>query len=143
MTLSFLTSNLTKRLCVISFVLLLSCSSTSKLVYKTKTDSNRVRFFTTNVSNHRKGLSDFYVQVDSSNVRIYYSFFISDVNKTYDDHDNIQFILTSDKQSMSPLTKIDSFVLANADELMDSLGYKDLKRTKGATGYNIEVIRIP
>ena len=91
----------------------------------------------------KKNLSNFYAQVDSDNVKIYYTFFSNDINKTYDNDENIRYILTSGKQPMSPLTTIDSFVLTKADRLMDSLSYKDLKRTKGATGYDIEVLKTP
>jgi hypothetical protein len=113
------------------------------LVYKTKADGNSVRFFMTDATKHKKALSNFYAQADSNNIRIYYSFFTNDINKTYDNDNNVRYILTSDKQPMSPLTNIDKVVLTKADNLMDSLGYKDLKRTNGAPGYYIEVIRTP
>ena len=54
--------------------------------------------------------------------------------------------LSFDKQpisSLTALTKIDSLVLTKADNLIDSLNYKNLKRTKGAKGYYIEVLRTP
>ena len=127
---------------IIQIFLLLSCSNTSKLVYKTKADGYRIRFYQRTLTNDKKNLSDFYVQVDSDNVRIYYSFFGNDINKTYDDDDNVRYTLTSRKQPMSPLTIIDSLVLTKADRLIDSLNY-NLKRTKGATGYYIEVLRTP
>jgi hypothetical protein len=37
------------------------------------------------------------------------------------------------------MTRIDSVVFAKASNLMDSLGYKDLKRTNDATGFVIEI----
>ena len=52
-------------------------------------------------------------------------------------------MLTSGKQPMSPLTIIDSLVLTKASILMKSLNYKDLKRTKGAAGYDMELLRTP
>ena len=144
MTSQIIYRGLTKHFCTtILIFLLLSCGGTSKLVYKTKLDANRIRFFQTSSTKSKKNLSAFYAQVDSNNVRIYYTFFGSDINKTYDNDDNARYILTSRKQPMSPLTEIDSIVLAKADELMDSLNYKDLKRAKGATGYEIEILRTP
>ena len=144
MTSQVITKRLTKHFCTtILIFLLLSCSSTSKLVYKTKAEGNRIRFFQRTLTNDKKNLSDFYAQVDSENVKIYYSFFSNDINKTYDNDNNVRYMLTSGKQPMSPLTIIDSLVLTKADRLMDSLNYKDLKRTKGATGYDIEVLRTP
>ncbi len=144
MTSQIIATDLTKHFCTAILVfLLLSCSNTSKLVCKTKADGNRIRFFQTSLTKSKKNLSNFYAQVDSDNVRIYYSFFNNDINKTYDNDNNIRYILTSSKQPMSPLTTIDSFVLTKADRLMDSLSYKDLKRTKGATGYDIEVLKTP
>lgn len=88
-------------------------------------------------------MSNFYAQVDSENVKIYYTFFSTEINKTYGNDDNARYVLTSNKQPMSPLTEIDSVVLAKADTLMDSLNYEDLKRAKGATGYEIEILRTP
>jgi hypothetical protein len=144
MTSQIIATGLTKHFCTSILIFhLLSCSNTSKLVCKTKADGNRIRFFQTSLTKSKKNLGDFYAQVDSDNVRIYYSFFSNDINKTYDNDDNVRYILTSSKQPMSPLTTIDRLVLTKADRLMDSLNYKDLKRTKGATGYDIEVLRTP
>jgi len=144
MTSQIIATGLTKHFCTtILIFLLLACSNTSKLLYKTKTEGNRIRFFQTSATENKKNLSAFYAQVDSDNVRIYYSFFNNDINKTYDNDDNVRYILTSSKQPMSPLTTIDSLVLTKADRLMDSLNYKNLKKTKGATGYDIEVLRTP
>ncbi len=144
MTSQIITTGLTKYFCTtILIFLLLSCSNTSKLVCKTKADGYRVRFFQARLTKSTKNLSNFYVQVDSGTVRISYNFFSNDVNKTYDNDNNVRYILTSSKQPMSPLTIIDSLVLTQADRLMDSLNYRDLKRTKGATGYIIEVLRTP
>ena len=131
MTSQIIATGLTKHFCTTFLIfLLLSCSNTSKLVYKTKANGNSIRFFQTSLTKSKKNLSDFYAQVDSDNVRIYYSFFINDINKTYDNDDNVRYILISSKQPMSPLTTIDSLVFEKADRLMDSLNYKDLKRPK-------------
>ena len=144
MTSQIIATGLTKHFCTtILIFLLLACSNTSKFLYKTKAEGNRIRFFQTSATENKKNLSAFYAQVDSDNVRIYYSFFNNDINKTYDNDDNVRYILTSSKQPMSPLTTIDSLVLTKADRLMDSLNYKNLKKTKGATGYDIEVLRTP
>ena len=136
---------MTKRLCAFAIIasLLLSCSNTSRLVYDTKADGNRIRFFQANFTKHKKNWSDFYAQVDSNNVRIYYNFFRNDINKTYGNNDNVKYILTSDKQPMSPLTSIDIVVFTNANKIMDSLNFKELKRTSGATGYYIEILKTP
>jgi hypothetical protein len=127
---------------VIVIPLFISCS-TSKIVYKKRVDESRIRFFVTQTPKPKKSSSNFYAQVDSNNVRIYYSFFASDINKNYDNDNNVLYVLTSNRKPMTYLTRIDSLVLAKADNLMDSLGYKDLKRAKGATGYFIEVLRTP
>jgi hypothetical protein len=121
----------------------LSCTNTSQLVCKEKAGGNRIRFFKNRLTKPKKNLSNFYAQVDSENVKIYYTFFSTEINKTYGNDDNARYVLTSNKQPMSPLTEIDSVVLAKADTLMDSLNYEDLKRAKGATGYEIEILRTP
>src|SRR4051812_39167204 len=113
MTSPLIATRLTNQFCatVLMVFVLLSCSNTSKLVYKTKAHGNRIRFLQTSLKKSKNNLSNFYAQVDSDNVRIYYSFFSNDINKTYDNDDNVRYILTSNKQPMSPLTHIDSVVL--------------------------------
>jgi hypothetical protein len=130
---------LAKFLITVTVTILASCSTTYKLVYQTQTDNNKVRFFVTSDPKPRKGGSKFYARVDSSSVRIYYSFLPYNIYKTYNNNGNYVYTLVSDKQPMLHMTRIDSVVFAKASNLMDSLGYKDLKRTNDATGFVIEI----
>ena len=143
MSLYLIIKGLTKIILIVTTISLISCNSTSKLVYKTKINANKVHYFVTKTSKHRKNENNFYARVDSNNVRIYYNFFEKKIIKTYNNDNNVQYILNFEKQPSSYLTAIDSFVLANAENLMDSLDYKELKRPRGALGFYMEVIRTP
>lgn len=133
--------NMKKYLSTIGVVLFLSCNTPSRLVYKERINGYRIRFFIKDSLQHREYLSDLYAKVDSSDIKIYYSFFQSNVTKAYSNNNNIRYTLTSIISPMATFTKMDNVVLEKADYLMDSLGYKILMRAKGATGYNIEVIK--
>ena len=123
---------------MMAFVIV-SCGGISKVVYQTKTTEGKVKYYVAKNPNYRKGEGKFYARVDSSNVRIYYSFQPSNIYKTYDNVGNYVYTLVFDRQPMLKLTSIDSIVLAKADKLLDSLGYNDLKRSKTATGFVVEV----
>lgn len=130
-------------LLIIVFSISLSCSSSSKVICHTKIEDHKVRFVLKNSSTRKKNLSNFYARIDSNSVIIYYSFFSSDIYKTYKNQESVQYILTSKIHPMSPLTKVDSLILMKAASLIDSLGYKNLKKINGATGFNIEVLSEP
>jgi len=116
-----------------------SCGSISKVVYQTKVTDSKIRYYVTENPNYRKGEGKFYARVDSSNVRIYYSFQTSDIYKTYDNVGTNVYTLVFDRQPMLRLTSLDSIVLTKADNLLDSLGYRGLKRSKTATGFVVEI----
>jgi len=118
---------------------IVSCGSISKVIYQTKAADTKVRYYVTENPNYRKGEGKFYARVDSANVRIFYSFQPNNVYKTYNNVSNSVYTLVFDTQPMLKLTSIDSSVLTKADSLLDSLGYNDLKRSKSATGFVIEV----
>ena len=117
----------------------MSCGSTSKAVYQTKVEDNKIRFYISDNPNYSKGEGKFYARVDSGNIRMFYSFQVGNIYKIYDNVSNYVYTLVSDKQPMLHLTSLDSIVLDNAHHLLDSLDYKTLKRAKGATGFVIEV----
>jgi hypothetical protein len=110
---------------------IVSCGSVSKVVYQTNTADSKVRYFVAENPNYKKGEGKFYARVDSNSVRIFYTFQQGNIYKIYDNQKNYVYALVSHRP-MLRLTKVDSVVLAKADSLMDSFGYKDLKRAKGA-----------
>ena len=113
----------------------------SKVVYQTKAGDNKIRYYITDNPNYRKGEGKFYARVDSGDIRIFYSFQIGNIYKTYENVGNYVYTLVFDKHPMLQLTSLDSIVLDNADNLLDSLDYKNLKRPKEATGFVVEVAR--
>ena len=126
-----------------SLMILCSCSNPGKLIYKTRADGYRLRFFENDSLFSKKYPSMFFARVDSDGVKIQYNFFKDEVTKSYSNDDNLLYILNFGRVPMSFLTDIDQTVLSKADALMDSLHYKDLMRAKGATGYLIEVLKTP
>jgi hypothetical protein len=129
---------LSRLLFIIATIYIVSCGSSSKKVYETKELDSKVRFFVTENPNYRKGEGKFYSRVDSGNVRIFYSFQPGNIFKTYNNQDNYIYTLVSNKP-MLYLTNIDSVVFAKSDSLMNSFGYRDLKRPYGAVGFVIEI----
>lgn len=118
---------------------IVSCGSVSKVVYQNKVTDIKFRYFVSENPNYRKGEGKFYARVDSGNVRIFYSFQSNNIYKTYDNVSNYVYTLVFDRQSMLRLTAMDTIVLTKADNLLDSLGNGDLKRSKNATGFVIEI----
>jgi len=123
-----------------SFALLISaCGSHPTEVYQTKILDSDIGFYVSDNPDYRKGEGKFFARVDSSNSRIYYSFQHNYIFKTYTDKNINVYTLVSDEKDVLALTLIDSLVLKKADKLLDSLGYNNLKRSAGTTGFIIEV----
>ncbi len=118
---------------------MVSCRSVSKVVYQNKMTDMKFRYFVSENPNYRKGEGKFYARVDSGNVRVFYSFQANNIYKTYANVSNYVYTLVFDRQSMLRLTAMDTIVLTKADNLLDSLGNNDLKRSKNATGFVLEI----
>ncbi len=119
-------------------VLLFSCSSASKLIYKSHTADARLKFY---FSSNPEGGVKFYSRVDSSNVIFFYRYHVDNIYKTYRNDDNNIYTLVSGNSVVPviPYSKIDSIVLEKGDRLLDSLNLADVKRAKGSTGF-VQVI---
>lgn len=114
-----------------------SCAHTSKLVFKSRTDFGKLRFY----ANSGEGAPEFYARVDSNNVVIFYTYRIDDIHKTYRNSKNYVFTLVSGSNLMAviPYSLTDSIVFATGDRLLDSLNLGNLKHAKGSTGFVIEI----
>ncbi len=132
---------LTRLLFIVATIYIVSCGNISKVIYQTKVAKTKVKYYVTENPYYRKGEGKFYARVDSNNVRIFYSFQSGNVYKTYNKVGNYVYTLVFDTHPIVKLTPIDSIVLAKADNLLDSLGYNDLKRSKAATGFIVEIAR--
>ena len=121
----------------ISIIFVVSCSNTSKIIYQSKVDKIRIRFYEKKQSDIGRSL--FFAKIDSNNVRINYKFFPDNIYKTYEKLDNYVYTLVQDKNPMLQLSRLDSTVFLKADQLMDSLGHEQLKRARNATGFVIEI----
>jgi hypothetical protein len=120
-------------------IYIVSCGSTSKIVFQYKTPANTIKFFVSENPNYSKGEGKLYARVDSGNVRIFYSFQPDNIFKTYNNLNNYIYSLSFNGQPVLKFTAMDSIVLSKADYLLDSLRYNDYKRSKNATGFDIEV----
>ena len=118
---------------------LLSCGSMPKLVSKTQSGEAKVKFFYVSNPNPSKAYKSFYAKVDSNNFQTYYTFQTQNIYKEKKNSNGLIFTLVYDINPNLHLTALDSFVLDKADYFMDSLGRKDLKKAKGATGFVTEV----
>lgn len=119
-------------------VLLVSCSNISaKLIYKTTVDRVTIRFYERKQMNKNK--ASFFARVDSNNIHITYKFLSQSTYKLYDKQDNYIHTLVYDKNPTLHFSRIDSALLIKADQLMDSLNIKQLRRTRLSTGFVVEI----
>jgi hypothetical protein len=130
---------LTRLLFIVATMQMISCRSASKIIFQTNGAEGRVRYYVSENPDYRKGEGKFYARVDTSNVQIFYSFRPDKIYKTYNNDGNSVYFLIFEREPMLPLNPIDRIVFTRADNLLDSLGNKDLQRARGATGFNVEV----
>ena len=123
----------------VAITFLISCRSTSKVVFQTNVIGTKMRYLISDNPNYKHGEGKFYVCVGSGNNRVYYSFQPNYIYKTYNNVRNYVYTLVFDRQPMVKLTSIDFMIFTKADNLLDSLGYNDLKRSKNAKGFIVEV----
>ncbi len=87
-----------------------------------------------------------YACVDSNNIKTYYSYYPDRILKTSEISKVISYTvfygsLPANHESKTYLrfSSLDTQVLVKGDRLLDSLGYGNFKKSKGAEGYFVEV----
>ena len=116
-----------------------SCNTSSKLIYKYKTEKVNISVFESSKPEPRLNRYEFYVKVDSSSLCFYYIFYPNNIYKLYENNTSLVYSLTYENKPMVLLNNLDTFVLDLASKYIDSLGKKNLQFKKGATGFMEEI----
>jgi hypothetical protein len=132
---------------ILFLILLISCSSNTKLIYKDSTEYGRLKFYIEKKSSESSLPNRIYATIDSSNTKIYYSFYSDRIVKTTSKDPNLSYTLFYGQIEWNPNSKmygnfssLDSLILSQGDKLIESNEYTYLKKSKGANGYLIEVV---
>lgn len=123
-----------------------SCVSHSKLIGKSETDFGRIRFYLVNASDDNTSVSKVYADVDSNNIKRYYSFYPDRILMTDQRAKNLSYTVTSQKlpgnydtNVYHRFSRLDTLVFRKAQEIIDTSTYSYLKGLQDAEGYIIEV----
>ena len=135
-------------LCIFLIALLSSffaCSSDAKLVDKSKTKYGQIKFYIEK-SKDKQNIQRIYALVDSSNNTNFYSYYPDRIVKTIEGEKQLTYTVfygqlpemfdTKTYQMFSPL---DSLILLQGDNILDSLRLNNFKRSKGARAFEIEI----
>jgi len=127
-------------------ILLLSCSNSTKLIHKSRTQYGIVRFYADRLPNNKDSIARIYASVDSSGYKIYYNFYPNSILKRMETEKQTYYTAFYGKLSENynsniyvKFNSIDSVILAQGDMLIDSLHY-NLKKSKGAEAYIVEIV---
>ena len=123
-----------------------SCVSNSRLIGKSETEFGRIKFYLANASVNNTPVSKIYAEVDSNNIKRYYSFYPDRIVMTDERTKNLSFTFTSQKipdnydaNVYHRFSTLDTFVFGKAQEIIDTTTYSYLKGLQTAEGYFIEV----
>jgi hypothetical protein len=123
-----------------------SCVSHSRLIGTSETDFGRIRFYLVDASDDNTSVSKVYANVDSNNIKKYYSFYPDKIVMRDQRAKNLSYKVTSQKIPDNYDTKVyhrfsrlDTLVFGKAKEIVDTSTYSYLKGLQGAAGYFIEV----
>jgi hypothetical protein len=122
------------------------CSSGINLVSKSKTNYGQLNFYSEKAKKGDTDIQRIYASVDSSGKRSYYSFSADRIVKTTETTKELTYTVyygplpeKYDTHLYHKFSFLDSLVLTQGDNLLDSLGLDNFKRSKGSEGYIIEV----
>jgi hypothetical protein len=125
---------------------LFGCSSTVKLIDKSQTKYGDIKFYSEKVTKGISSIKRIYASVKSTNSKSYYSFYPDKIIKTTDTAKALiytvfygQIQTNLDSNSFQRFSNLDSIVLTKGNSLLDSLGLRNFKTSKGADGFQIEV----
>lgn len=127
---------------VIAF--LVSCSANKELIGKEKTEFGDVKFYVENDlknSYYKKRVLAIFQN------SIFYSFYSNEIVKTKKNDEGLIYTLTfgeipkelNQPRYFKKLSRIDSLILTKGDKVLDSLEWNNYKKSKGASGFIIEV----
>jgi hypothetical protein len=130
-------------LLIISFSLC-ACSSNVRLIDKSRTEYGVIKFYSEKVSKENSAIKRIYASVKSGGHISYYKFFPDEIYKTTDTAKALSYNvyykpIVADYDLYQKFSVIDSIVLNKGNHLLDSLGLKHFKTSKGASGFQIIV----
>jgi hypothetical protein len=125
---------------------LISCSTTVRLIDKSKTQDGDIKFYTERISKNNSSIKRIYASVKTGDSQSYYSFYPDKIVKTTDKAKTLIYTVSYEPLQTSydtdiyqKFSVIDSIVLSKGDKLLDSLGLNNFKTSKGANAFMIEV----
>ena len=128
------------------FISLFGCSTTVKLIDKSRTKYGDIKFYSEKVTKDNSSIKRIYASVKTADNKSYYSFYPDKIVKTTDTTKALiytvfygQIQTNLDSNIYQRFSNLDSIVLAKGDNLLDSLGLQKFKTSKGADGFLIEV----
>jgi len=135
--------------CIIFFTIvisLISCSTTVRLIDKSKTQYGSIKFYTERISKNNSSIKRIYASVKTCNSQSYYSFYPDKIVKTTDTAKALIYTVSNeplqtnyDTDIYQKFSVMDTIVLTKGDKLLGSLGLNNFKTSKGATAFMIEV----
>jgi hypothetical protein len=135
--------------CIVLFTIvisLISCSTTVRLIDKSKTQYGDIKFYSERISKNNSSIKRIYASVKTGESQSYYSFYPDKIVKTTDKAKALNYTVSYEQLQTSYDTTIyqkfsvmDSIVLSKGHKLLGSLGLNYFKTSKGATAFMIEV----
>ena len=128
------------------FTSLFGCSTTIKLIEKNRTKYSDIKFYSEKISKENPSIKRIYASVKTTDNKSYYSFYPDKIVKTTDTAKALiytvfygQIQTNFDSNIYQRFSYLDSIVLTRGDKLLDSLGLRNFKTSRGAEGFEIEV----
>jgi len=123
-----------------------SCNSNIKLIDKNHTKYGSIKFYSEREKKGSAEIIRIYASVENTGIRSYYSFYPDRISKTTDSAKELIYVAffgqlpkNYDFHMYQKFSSLDSLIFKQGDNILDSLGLINFKRSKGAEAYSIEV----
>jgi hypothetical protein len=125
--------------------LIISCSTNKGLIKRDKSDYGTLKYYVQTDLNDENYKTRIIIKVADS---VYYSLYSDGINKrTKKDKNSVYRLFYGEipkemdaQIAYQKLSELDSLVLSKSDKILDSLKWKNFKRWKGASAFEIEVV---
>lgn len=126
-----------------SLLFLLACSGNTKLVDKSKTKDEVIRWYVERAGNGDTSIKKFYASVTRNEILSFYSFYPGKIIKATDTSKAFSFtvfygVVAEGWPYYQKFTTLDSMILAQGDHMIDSLGL-NFRKSEGASAFQMEV----
>ena len=124
---------------------IISCSTNKGLIKREKTDFGTVKYYVQTDLKDENYKKRIVIKVSDS---VYYSLYSNGINKrTKKDKNSVYRLFYGEipkdvdaQIAYQKLSELDKMVLSKSEKMLDSLKWNDFIRSKGATGFEIEVV---